>query len=67
MLKLRTLYPYGLNDSLDEPIKGVSDHIVGLNFPSLSRKYSRPKHRVFDKTSINKENSQTFIATYNAT
>ena len=61
MLKLRTLYPYGLNDSLNGPIKGVPDHIVGLNFPSLSRKYSRPTHRDFNKTSINKENSQTFI------
>ena len=29
MLKLRTLYPYGLNDSLNGPIKGVPDHIVG--------------------------------------
>ena len=37
MRKSRTVYPYGLNDSLNEPIEDVPDHIIGLNFPSLTR------------------------------
>ena len=44
MLKLRTIYPYGLNDSLNEPLKGVMDYSVGLNYPPLPRKYTRPNN-----------------------
>ena len=39
---------------------GVPDNIVDLNFPSLSRKIF-PSYTL-SKTSINKENSQAFIA-----
>ena len=57
------LYPYGLNDSLNFPSKNATDNHepVGRSFPSLSRKFSRPNHRVFNKTSP-KSNHQIFIA-----
>ena len=63
MLKLRTVYPYGLNDSLNFPSKDATDNNepVGRCFPSLSRKFSRPNHRVFNKTSP-KSNHQIFVA-----
>ena len=50
ILKLRTLYPYGLNDHLNFPSKD-SDTIepIGLSFPSLPRSLSRPSHRVYKK------------------
>ena len=63
MLKLRTVYPYGLNDSLNFPSKDATDNHepVGRSFPSLPRKFSRPNHRVFNKTSP-KSNHQIFVA-----
>ena len=61
MLKLRTIYPYGLNDSLNEPLKGVMGDSVGLNYPPLPRKYTRPNNRVFNHSKILR-NSETFIA-----
>ena len=50
ILKLRTLYPYGLNDHLNFPSKD-SDTLepIGLSFPSLPRSLSRPSHRVYKK------------------
>ena len=63
MLKLRTVYHYGLNDSLNFPSKDATDNHepVGRIFPSLPRKFSRPNHRVFNKTSP-KSNQKIFIA-----
>ena len=55
MLKLRTIYPYGLNDSLNQPLKKVMD------YSPLPRKYTRPNHRVFNNSKILR-NSETFIA-----
>ena len=60
MLKLRTIYPYGLNDSLNEPLKGVLDYSIGLNFPPLPRKYTRPNQRVFNHSKMQRS-SEIFI------
>ena len=40
MLKLRTVYPYGLNDSLNSDMDPCG--IVGIHFPSLPRNFSHP-------------------------
>jgi hypothetical protein len=63
MLKLRTVYPFGLNDSLNFSSKDATDNHepVGRSFPSLPRKFSHPTHRVFNKTSP-KSNHQIFTA-----
>ena len=63
MLKLCTAYPYGLTDILHFPSKDATDNHepVGRCFPSLPTKFSRPNHRVFNKTSP-KPNHQLFVA-----
>ena len=47
MLNLRKVYPYGLNDSLNEVID-TSD-VVGCPFPSLPRSYCEPSGRSISK------------------
>ena len=42
MLKLRTVYPYGLNDRIGDEFKHVQNHsCVGKNFFALERQYQR--------------------------
>ena len=42
MLKLRTVYPYGLNDRLGDEFKDDNCHMqVGNKFPALSRAFTR--------------------------
>lgn len=61
ILKLRTLYPYGLNDHLNFPSKDSNtDEPVGICFPSLPRNFARPTHRVYKKPI--KSNHLIFIA-----
>ena len=37
---LRTTYPYGLNDKINDDIKSTSNEVVDLNFPFLKQMYS---------------------------
>ena len=61
ILKLRTLYPYGLNDHLNFPSKDNNiDEPVGFCFPPLPRNFSHPTHRVNKKPV--KSNHLIFIA-----
>lgn len=47
MLKLRTVYPYGLNDRVGDEYKTENTHVaVATKFPSLSRKNVRVKRGV---------------------
>ena len=47
MLKLRTVYPYGLNDRVGDEYKTENSHVAVANkFPSLSRKNVRVKRGV---------------------
>ena len=50
MLKLRTVYPYGLNDRIGDEYKHTESHsLVGNKFPQLSRTHpreSRGKSRI---------------------
>ena len=47
MLKLRTVYPYGLNDALNEIVDTTG--IVGRTYPSLQCSHSRPSIRSISK------------------
>ena len=47
MLKLRTVYPYGLNDALNKLADTTG--VVGRPFPSLPRSHSRPFIRSISK------------------
>ena len=47
MLKLRTVYPYGFNDALNEIIETSGG--IGRPFPSLPRAHSRPSIRSVSK------------------
>ena len=54
MLKLRTVYPYGLNDRVGDEYKTADTHIaVGSKFPNLGRKHARLKRGVLRKGTNN--------------
>ena len=73
MLKLRTVYPYSLNEKVDicEDDKNVKrfkidDGIVGKLFPSLTRLFQRDqKFRHVHRKGINILNFKQFIANLN--
>ena len=46
MLKLRTVYPYGLNDRCgDDYMADQNNNLIGLKFPPLKRAFHRVSHR----------------------
>ena len=45
ILKLRTRYPYGLNNKIGDEFQHVNDDsVIGIYFPSLDRKSGRPEN-----------------------
>ena len=58
MLKLRTIFPYGLNDRVGDEYKSdESTYVVGRRFPPLKRQF----HRV--SRGINRKGSNSFSYT----
>ena len=52
ILKLRTAFPYGLNDKIGEDVQRNDDKPVGISFPSLKRNKNHPvrsKNHAFSK------------------
>ena len=52
MLKLRTAFPYGLNDKIGEEHQRDSDILNGISLPSLKRNTKHPtrsKNQVLSK------------------
>lgn len=61
IMKLRTVYPYGLNDRCeDDYMADQNNNLIGLKFPSLKRKFQRINHRTRSKKA-KPLNHHTFI------
>ena len=58
MLKLRTVYPYGLNDRVGNEFKTEHDKLIAKQFPRLDRQYVRKSHGNNSNTQVS---SSTFI------
>ena len=55
MLKLRTAYPFGLNDRIGDDYNRFTNEPVSSNFPSLKRNKPQPQRQA--KSNFNKNNS----------
>ena len=50
MLKLRNIYPYGLNDRLEDEYKKKNTHVlVGTKFPPVPSKHDKVSYRTIHK------------------
>jgi len=52
MLKLRTVFPYGLNDKIGGEYKNETRSCIASRFPPLKRNFSRVSRGVNRKSSI---------------